>query len=83
VAWLELETMRPNWLWVLLPPSLPEGHTGTKTDSVAAQIHLALSLMKVPNVVSVESHSVNAMSEEREKTLNELSVWMWDITDGT
>src|SRR5207237_2935365 len=70
--WLGWTTRKPDWLGVSLPHTLlEEGRIGPRIESVAAQIHLALTLMKIPNVVTVQSQSVDASAEDREKILNE------------
>jgi hypothetical protein len=69
--------LRTNWLHVLLPAVLPE-HDETDLESLAAQIHLALILMKVPNEIAVEKPFVPATAADREATLSKFTEWMRD-----
>jgi hypothetical protein len=47
-------------------------------ESLAAQIHLALILMKVPNEIAVEKPFVPATAADREATLSKFTEWMRD-----
>jgi hypothetical protein len=75
--WLGWDRALGHWLWVLLPAKL-EGREELDHDaeSLGAQIHLALSLMNVRNVVSVETSSTPTTSEEREAALDKFTEWM-------
>jgi hypothetical protein len=75
--WLGWGRWRGHWLWVLLPPNVPpDADAGLDVNFLASQIHLALCLMKIRNVVTVETRSVPAMTEEREATLMKFTEWM-------
>lgn len=75
--WLGWDRWWGHWLWVLLPPKLDkEGHLEHEVEALASQIHLALSLMKIRNVVTVEMPSAPATPQEREATLKDFTEWM-------
>ena len=70
------ETLDSSGHCVILPPNgAPDADAGVDVNSMASQIHVALCLMKIRNVVTVETRSVPATPEEREATLMRFREW--------
>jgi hypothetical protein len=83
--WLGWDRGWGHWLWVLLPAKLKDPQdVSHDVEALASQIHLALSLMNIRNVVSVERPSTPATTEERESTVKDFTEWMsergWHVT---
>ena len=74
--WVGCDRWRGDWLSVDLTPLLQQGDAGYDIDSLAAQVHLALSLMKIRNVVTVKSSSMPATTEELQAFLKLGMEWM-------
>jgi hypothetical protein len=75
--WLGWDRGRGHWLWVLLPAKLERlEDLSHDVESLGSQIHLALSLMNIRNVVSVETPSTPATTEERETIVKGFTKWM-------
>ena len=56
--WLGWGRWWGHWLSVDLTPLLGHGDAGYNIDSLAAQVHFALSLMKIRNVLTIETPSI-------------------------
>jgi len=74
--WLGWGQWWGHWLSVDLTPPVEEGSARYDIDSLAAQVHLALSLMKIRNVVTVKSSSMPATTEELQAFLKLGMEWM-------